>query len=207
MKDFGLDRIANQPLITGLGPAKRGEVFVLAGLNERMRFLRYEGGDYFRPHWDGCYVTPDARRRSLLTCHLYLNGEGEQDWALLGPEVERAARGLYLFEGEDGMVDLEGVGAGDIEEKSDVKGDNGDGVVKGKESGSGSESDREQEALLGGATSFGDDYRMRDPVRVFPKTGSLLIFQQRNLMHSGDDVFRGVKYTVRTDVMYSLEQN
>lgn len=47
---------------------------------------------------------------------------------------------------------------------------------------------------------------MRDSVRVFPKTGSLLIFQQRNLMHSGDDVFRGVKYTVRTDVMYTLEK-
>jgi hypothetical protein len=25
-------------------------------------------------------------------------------------------------------------------------------------------------------------------------------------MHSGDDVFRGVKYTVRTDVMYALEK-
>lgn len=168
---------------------------MLAGLNERMRFLRYEGGDYFRPHWDGCYVSPDGGRRSLLTCHLYLNGEGEQDWGLLGPEVERVARDMYLFEEEDGMVDLKSVGAGGIEEKGDVK---------GMESGSGS--GREQEALLGGATSFGDDYRMRDSVRVFPKTGSLLIFQQRNLMHSGDDVFRGVKYTVRTDVMYSLEE-
>jgi hypothetical protein len=106
---------------------------------------------------------------------------------------------MYLFEGEDGMVDLRRVAEGDI-------GD-GDGNRDGKESVEGeSGSGKELETLLGGATSFGDDYRMRDSVRVFPKTGSLLVFQQRNLMHSGDDVFRGVKYTVRTDVMYALEK-
>ncbi|KAJ5389374.1 uncharacterized protein N7496_000442 [Penicillium cataractarum] len=193
LTSFGLHRIENQPLVTGLGPAKRGEVFVLAGLNERIRFLRYEGGDYFRPHWDGCYVDDGkgtaVSRRSLFTVHLYLNGEGEQDWEVLGPEVERVSRGMYLFEGEDGFVDLREVG------KEDGK--------EGEESRGGDGNDRSQETLLGGATSFGDDYRMRDSVRVFPKTGSLLIFQQRNLMHSGDDVFRGVKYTVRTDVISS----
>lgn len=58
---------------------------MLAGLNERMRFLRYEGGDYFRPHWDGSYVDRNGggdgdgrERRSLLTVHLYLNGEGSR---------------------------------------------------------------------------------------------------------------------------------
>ncbi|KAJ5890721.1 uncharacterized protein N7473_006949 [Penicillium subrubescens] len=182
LSSFGLTRIEKQPLITGLGPAKRGEVFVLAGLNERMRFLRYDGGDYFRPHWDGCYIRD-------------CDGEGG------GEGGEKSFDGGCIFlRGEDGMVDLRGVAEGN--------GDGGDGDGDGKESGSGigSGSGREQETLLGGATSFGDDYRMRDSVRVFPKTGSLLVFQQRNLMHSGDDVFRGVKYTVRTDVMYALEK-
>ena len=67
------------------------------------------------------------------------------------------------------------------------------------------ESLKEAGRLLGGATSFTDNYRTSEAVRVFPKTGSVLIFQQRNLMHSGDDVFRGVKFTVRTDVMYTSE--
>jgi hypothetical protein len=136
---------------------------------------------------------------------LYLNGEGEQDWGVLGPEVERVSRGMYLFEGEDGMVDLRGVAEGNGD-RGEGDGDRKESVDEESGSGIGSGSGREQETLLGGATSFGDDYRMRDSVRVFPKTGSLLVFQQRNLMHSGDDVFRGVKYTVRTDVMYALEK-
>lgn len=61
--------------------------------------------------------------------------------------------------------------------------------------------------LLGGATSFTDGYDAEDAVRVFPKTGSVLIFQQRNLVHGGDDVFRGMKYTMRADVMYEQVSN
>jgi len=34
--------------ILGNGPGKRGEVWKATRLNERMRFLRYEGGEYFR---------------------------------------------------------------------------------------------------------------------------------------------------------------
>ena len=37
---------------------------------------------------------------------------------------------------------------------------------------------------------------------VEPKVGRVLIFQHRNLLHSGDDVIRGTKYTLRTDLMY-----
>jgi hypothetical protein len=39
---------------------------------------------------------------------------------------------------------------------------------------------------------------------VDPKAGRVLIFQHRNLYHSGDDVLAGVKYTMRTDIMYEL---
>ncbi|KAJ5929650.1 Prolyl 4-hydroxylase alpha subunit [Penicillium verhagenii] len=166
MRGFDLEIIQNQPMITGLG------------------------GDYFRPHWDGCYVTPDGKERSLLTIHLYLNGDGEQDLDELLPEIERAEKKNALFV-QDGEVDLENVLR---DEQSDSP--------RGYES-TAADSLKGQEKLLGGATSFTDDYRMRDVVRVFPKTGSLLIFQQRNLMHCGDDVFRGVKYTVRSDVMYT----
>ena len=51
---------------------------VAVGLNERLRFLKYDEGNYFRPHFDGCYIRGSeagsrAGERSLVTCQLYLN--------------------------------------------------------------------------------------------------------------------------------------
>lgn len=42
------------------------------GLNERLRFLRYDPGEYFKPHMDGCYRR-DNGERSYITIQLYLN--------------------------------------------------------------------------------------------------------------------------------------
>lgn len=55
--------------------------------------------------------------------------------------------------------------------------------------------------LVGGATPFlsVDDQRRVD---VEPKAGRVLIFEQRGLRHSGDEVKAGVKYTMRTDIIY-----
>jgi hypothetical protein len=109
----------------------------------------------------------------------------------LQPYIDEAEKKYYLFE-EDGEIDLKEVGAEQVE-----VGDGDGGFLPA------GQSLEKSETLLGGATSFMDGFRAKDSVRVFPRTGSVLIFQQRNLMHSGDDVFRGVKYTMRTDVMYS----
>ena len=43
------------------------------GLNERLRYLRYDAGQYFKPHMDGCYECPQTGRRSFVTLQLYLN--------------------------------------------------------------------------------------------------------------------------------------
>jgi len=43
-----IQRLEKQAKVTGNGPVKRGEVWKLTRLNERMRFLKYEGGEYFR---------------------------------------------------------------------------------------------------------------------------------------------------------------
>ncbi|KAL8688773.1 MAG: hypothetical protein Q9218_005397 [Villophora microphyllina] len=60
----------------------------------------------------------------------------------------------------------------------------------------------EDSMLEGGATTFhAMDWSGRH-VDVVPKVGRVLLFQQRGLLHSGADVTRGVKYTMRTDVMY-----
>ena len=163
LKKWGIDQIENQLQVTGL--RGRGKRYHLTRLNERLRFLKYEGGEYFRPHGDASYVTPDGKERSFYTIHLYLNGEGEQDLEELRGERRRMVR--------DGEVNRD---------------------VNGR--------------LLGGATSFiarFEDEENEEQVRVFPRTGSVLVFQQMDLIHGGDPVFRGTKYTMRTDIMYRQE--
>lgn len=46
--------------------------WMLAGLNERFRFYRYDPGQYFAPHTDG-YFERDNGERSHLTFMMYLN--------------------------------------------------------------------------------------------------------------------------------------
>ncbi|KAL9613340.1 MAG: hypothetical protein Q9167_002101 [Letrouitia subvulpina] len=60
----------------------------------------------------------------------------------------------------------------------------------------------EDSLLEGGATTFHAMGRSERHMDVIPKTGRVLLFQQRGLLHSGADVKRGVKYTMRTDIMY-----
>lgn len=152
--------LEQKPEITGAGPSKRGEVWRMTRPNERMRFLKYVGGEYFRPHCDGMYITPDGEERSYLTMHLYLNDTGEPS--------------------EESLVGL-------------------------------TEADRkeaEENVLEGGATTFHNLTWDDEPrLDVEPKAGRVLLFQHRNLVHSGDDVRAGVKYTMRTDIMYSLAKD
>lgn len=43
----------------------------LIGINERLRFSRYESGDKFRPHYNDSYRHPD--NATLITLQIYLN--------------------------------------------------------------------------------------------------------------------------------------
>ncbi|KAL8952488.1 MAG: hypothetical protein Q9222_001591 [Ikaeria aurantiellina] len=133
--------LRNNVQVTGNGPVKRRETWFMTRLNERMRFLKYTTGQYFRPHCDGTYVTPDGSEMSYYTLHLYLN---------------------------DSECSTPGTG------------------------------------MEGGATRFHslswDESKYFD---IDPKVGRVLIFQHRNLLHSGDDVAKGTKFTLRTDLMYA----
>jgi hypothetical protein len=62
----------------------------------------------------------------------------------------------------------------------------------------------EEAELVGGATSFLSSGRERK-VDVNPKAGRVLIFEHAGLYHSGDDVVKGTKFTMRTDIMYELQ--
>lgn len=64
----------------------------------------------------------------------------------------------------------------------------------------------EDDTLQGGATTF-HSHNMKRRYDVMPKTGRVLIFQHRSLWHSGDDVVRGVKYTMRSDILYKRVEN
>lgn len=43
-----IHKLNNWPNVTGTGPVKRNETWKLTRLNERMRFLKYIGGEYFK---------------------------------------------------------------------------------------------------------------------------------------------------------------
>lgn len=130
-------KIEGKAQVMGWGPIKRGEVWRCVGLNERLRLLKYVGGEYFKPHCDGCYEAPN-KERSYYTLHLYLNDTDHQPTG---------------------------------------------------------------EPLVGGATTFWGD-NLRNRLDVAPKMGRVLVFQQRGLLHAGDDLVSGMKLTLRTDVMY-----
>ena len=60
--------------------------------------------------------------------------------------------------------------------------------------------------MVGGATAF----LSRDKTRgldINPKMGSVLIFQHEGLLHEGAEVKEGVKYTMRTDILYERVKN
>ncbi|KAK4033957.1 hypothetical protein C8A01DRAFT_19168 [Parachaetomium inaequale] len=121
----------------------RGGRWEFLRVNERMRFLRYGKGGFFKPHCDAAFAdTRDPARtiRTMFTIHLYLN---------------------------DSKAEVEGA------------------------------------ELVGGATSFYSNDEKRK-IDVNPKAGRVLIFQHRRLLHSGDDVRAGTKYTMRTDIMYEF---
>ncbi|KAM0239989.1 hypothetical protein ACHAPO_002968 [Fusarium lateritium] len=122
-------------------PWMKGGKFVFSRLNDRMRFLKYSPGQYFKPHCDGAYFYtegPGKEFETFYTVHLYLNDSVEND-----PTSE----------------------------------------------------------LQGGATSF-LDRKGEKRVDVNPKAGSVLIFQHKGLFHEGALVNKGIKYTMRTDILY-----
>ncbi|KAL4723629.1 hypothetical protein ACLX1H_009269 [Fusarium chlamydosporum] len=63
-------------------PWMKGGKFVFSRLNDRMRFLKYSPGQYFKPHCDGAYYYtegPGKEFETYYTVHLYLNDSAEND--------------------------------------------------------------------------------------------------------------------------------
>ena len=109
---------------------------IVSCLNERLSFLKYLPGEYFKPHEDGYYIRPDNSEISYITVQIYLNDLKEED---------------------------------------------------------------------GGATTFiKDTYnKIYQDYSVIPKVGRVLLFEHE-LEHEGSILKNGLKYCIRTDVMYNI---
>ncbi|TFK72277.1 hypothetical protein BDN72DRAFT_876579 [Pluteus cervinus] len=107
----------------------------LVAVNERLSFLKYGPGHYFKGHCDGQPTLPDGRK-ARVTIQIYLNEEG----------------------------------------------------------------------LEGGATRIWDS-RQKNYIDVNPKLGRVLVFQQRGIWHSGEEVTKGLKYTIRSDLLFRVEED
>ena len=60
--------------------------------------------------------------------------------------------------------------------------------------------------LIGGSTIFQTwNGQGTKEIKVEPKAGRVLLFQHHGLMHCGEEVSQGTKYTMRTDLMYAKE--
>lgn len=105
----------------------------LSGINERLRFLKYNEGEYFKGHFDGTYTTPDNLQISQITLQLYLN-----------------------------------------------------------------------EGFEGGETTFINPNNEDEIQKYIPKTGSVLLFQH-DMYHEGSVLQKGIKYAMRTDIMFFNE--
>ncbi|KAL7267150.1 hypothetical protein RUND412_010276 [Rhizina undulata] len=138
----------------------------LVRMNERLRFLKYKPGQYFKPHWDGTYETPDGLQRSFMTIHLYLNSNKSVDPS---SELKGGATRFMKLDPE-AMARMNG------------------GKNRYKKSA---------QAFMSSWFNKGGDYLDVDAVQ-----GRVLVFQHLGLLHSGEEVHRGVKMTMRSDLMY-----
>jgi hypothetical protein len=121
-------------------PRPTGNMGKLTCLNERLRFLKYGPGGFFKPHCDAKYFRPDGSEASYYTLQLYLSGSKDD---LEGGATRFWSSKFWNGENEKRWVDVE------------------------------------------------------------PRTGRVLVFEQVGLRHSGEEVKKGTKITMRTDFMYA----
>jgi hypothetical protein len=116
-----------------------------AGLNECLRFCKYNPGGFFRKHTDACFVRSEEEQ-SLFTCMFYLNGD-----------FNGGATRFLRLDGESN-------------------------------------------------TDFESQFKLADGndvlASVAPETGLCMLFFQPGLLHEGEDLRSGLKYILRTDMMF-----
>lgn len=195
------------PAIDGLSPY---------GCSSNIRLYRYQPGQRFGRHIDESHVCHEGAT-SKFTLLIYLNGdEGETE-----NENEKASNICCTTHCSKRLIDKKRkTGVDNKTDSSNSNSNNSDGqnftifseIEKDKDEGNKDEmkeSKSEEEAdiasLRGGATLFYSSMYGRNPVvSVPPIAGKLLLHGhgRRCLTHEGAEVISGVKYILRTDVLY-----
>ena len=88
--------------IAKFAPAK-WEGWEVVGLNERLRFYRYDVGQQFDWHHDGYFERPTGER-SLFTLMIYLNGDFEGGETLFAPWESAAGWNGLSIKPQTGMA-------------------------------------------------------------------------------------------------------
>ncbi|KAG5658112.1 hypothetical protein KAF25_007063 [Fusarium avenaceum] len=94
------DLLAAVPPQPYLGSGK----WVFSRFNNRMRFLKYSPGQFFKPHCDGSYYYtegPGTEFETYYTVHLYLNDSVEND-----PTAELEGGATSFLDRKDNRVDV-----------------------------------------------------------------------------------------------------
>ncbi|KAJ7603569.1 hypothetical protein FB45DRAFT_960171 [Roridomyces roridus] len=108
-------------------------------MNERLRFLRYPKGGFFKKHIDTCSKDASTGQKTFYTVQFYL------------PSDSSGSDDSFL-------------------------------------------------SATGGTTRFLGDTGIHADVKAIP--GRVLVFQHAKLLHTGEEVTKGVKCTVRCDIFY-----
>merc|ERR1712137_1489573 len=166
------------------------------GLNERLRFLKYEPGDYFAPHCDGKFVVLEEHNRAKRIEAPALSEGGAKPPV---PMWSNRSRADAVKENSSALPangpPTEGLYQRQCpaEECGPRKGDTSFMTVMLYLNG----------GFQGGETNFiiTERFLEEEAVQVQPRAGLALVFEHR-LLHEGARLTRGVKYAIRTDVMF-----
>lgn len=85
------------------GSGQQAKHVELSRMNERLRYLKYGPGQFFRRHCDGCYYTDDRTEVSYHTLQLYLNGDKDD----LKGGATRFFRQIRSRSGDREFIDVE----------------------------------------------------------------------------------------------------
>ncbi|KAG6840238.1 hypothetical protein C0991_008022 [Blastosporella zonata] len=162
--------------------------WTLAGVHPRLSFLRYGPGHYFKPHCDG--LNDLGASKSFVTLHLYLNDSAQASTPIM-LDTSTASSPSLPSSVSSGLTPIPQSDAS-IPTSSGIEGEHSPaaGVSLG------------DVPLRGGSTRFWTPNK-KAFLDVHPKLGRVLVFQQRMLIHSGEEVTQGIKYTMRSDFIFT----
>ncbi|KAJ7866670.1 hypothetical protein B0H13DRAFT_1636595, partial [Mycena leptocephala] len=85
-----IEEIEEQTYVRGVGAAV--QKWRMLRLNERLRYLRYPKGGFFKPHEDGCYLNEETGHRTFYTLQLYLPSDSSGSEESFRPALGGATR-------------------------------------------------------------------------------------------------------------------